>query len=257
MIISFDDCRRELLERGGKPAQGAYKDWLNRPGYEAVHSFVHGFRHDYLFTITYEEVRRARAESVHALGNVKKEEQLREVEDWTTPYAFQHLFHKFLEEERRVPTWQAFSGWLNEPAAAFFITPLLGHVGWGTATEQRKEALKRAFRWRLGKFYYSAMRELDLMVRLQSEFGVPVRYHLLADVLLRTDFWLGDNIICIYFANPQYREGSAGRKPPAERFLGAAKPPFKIHHVKIQRQGFGSFWVASDDSIGRLADVLA
>jgi hypothetical protein len=257
MKVSFDDCRRELLERGGRSALNTYRSWLNRPGYEAVHDFVHGFQHDYLFNITYEEIVQARKASDHALGDVKKEEQLREVEDWTTPFAFQHLFHRFLEEERQVPTWQTFSKWLNKPAAAFFIDPLFHHVKWSEADRQQRQWLRRAFRWRLGKFYYSAMRELDLMVRLQSEYGVPIRYHLLADVLLRTDFWLNSDIICVYFANPKYRAGNAGRKPPAETFMGRADPPFRIHHVEITRQGFGKFWVASDESIKTIATILA
>ncbi len=149
-----------------------------------------------------------------------------------------------------------FRGWLNGPVAAFFVAPLLEYVGWDLADKQRKEALKRAFRWRLGKFYYSAMRELDLIVRLQSEFDLPIRYHLLADVLLRTDFWLDDNVICIYFSNPRYREGQLGRKPPAERFLGMATPRFKIHHVEVERQGFGKFWTTSDSSLEQLAKIL-
>lgn len=219
-MTSFEDCRRELLARGGAPAQRAYDVWLRRRGYGAVHTLVHGFRHAYLEGITPAQLLDTRARSAHALGDVRTEEQLPEVENWTTPFAFEHLFHRYLEDQRRVPTWQEFSGWLNGEAAAFFVGPLLRGTGWHGADPARKRALKRAYRWRLGKFYYSALRELELYARLRHEYGLPLRYHLLADVLLRTDFWLGDNVVCLYFANPTYRDREAGRKPPAQQFLG-------------------------------------
>ncbi|WP_019588049.1 hypothetical protein [Deinococcus apachensis] len=255
-MTSFEDCRRELLERGGPPAQGVYRRWLGRPGYQPVHDFVHGFVHRYLGEITREELLDARARSEHALGDVRSEEQLREVEDWTTGFAFEHLFHHYLEERRAVPTWQDFSAWLNGDAASFFIHPLLQDLDWHQADRERKHELRRAFRWRLGKFYYSAMRELELFVRLRQEYGLPVHYHLLADVLLRSDFWVNDDVVCIYFANPKYRDRDRGRKPQAEQFLGKADPPFRIHHVAIERQGYGNFWISSDASVERLAHTL-
>jgi len=256
-LTSFQDCQRELLERGGAPAQRAYAAWLRRPGYGAVHDFVHGFRHDHLERITCEELADTRGRSEHALGDVRTGEQLPEVENWTAPFAFEHLFHRYLEERRSVPTWQDFSGWLGGEAAAFFVGPLLRDTGWHGADPARKRALKRAYRWRLGKFYYSALRELDLYVRLRQDYGLPLRYHLLADVLLRTDFWLGDNIVCLYFANPTYRDRDAGRKPLAERFLGQATPPFTIHHIPIERQGAGRLWLPTDESLRRLARALS
>lgn len=255
-MTSFEDCRRELLVRGGPAAQSAYRAWLARPGYEAVHEFVHSFTHTYLASVTPKELADVRSRSAHALGDVRTEEQLQEVEDWTTPFAFQHLFHRFLETERHAPTWQEFSAWLNGDAAAFFVQPLLSHVGWDEAGKERRVKLRRAFRWRLGKFYYSAMRELELFARLRHEYGLPLRYHLLADVLLRVDFWLNGDVVCVYFANPKYRDRDQGRKPPAERFLSTADPLFNIHHVAIERQGYGNFWVPDDASIRKLAKTL-
>lgn len=108
----------------------------------------------------------------------------------------------------------------------------------------------------MGKFYYSAVRELDVQVRLREEHGLPLRYHLLADLLLRTDYWLGDALVCVSFANPKYREQEAGCRPPAAVFLGLAAPPFTIHHIGIERQGFGNFWIASDESLVALARRL-
>lgn len=179
-----------------------------------------------------------------------------EVEDWTTPFAFQHLFHKYIEVERKVPTRQDFAAWLRGDAAAFFIHPLLEHVGWETADRERRRKLKRAFRWRIGKFHLSSMRELDVFVRLRSVYGIPVRYHVLADVLLRVDLWHGDDLVCLYFPNPKYRDQEAGRKAPAEKFFSSASPSFCIHHVTIHRQGFGRLWVADEDSMRKLTRLL-
>ena len=113
----------------------------------------------------------------------------------------------------------------------------------------------RAIRWRVGKFYYSALREVDLLLAVR-ELGVDLKYHLLADVLLRADFWSGDMVVCTYFPNTYYRYGRAGRKPPAATFLGSANPPFNIVDFPVERQGFGKLWVISDKSKRDLASKL-
>lgn len=88
-----------------------------------------------------------------------------------------------------------------------------------------------------------------MLTRMREEHGIPLRYHVLANVLLRADFWIGDVILCTYFPNPKYRSGDTGRKPPAERFLGDADPPLEILDVEVERQGFGNFWTLSAESL--------
>jgi hypothetical protein len=100
------------------------------------------------------------------------------------------------------------------------------------------------------------MREVDLLLRLRNA-GIPVRYHLLADVLFRADLWLNSLVVCLYFPNPNYRSGKdAGRKPPAESFFAGATPSFEIVHFPVERQGFGRVWLAKDDSLRALAQLI-
>lgn len=256
MTVCFDDCKRELLERGGAPARRAYDRWRRREGYEKVVAFVHETEHRHLFAVTPEHLDEVKRRSEHALGDVQSTEQLPRVEDFTCPFALQHLFHDYLERHERVPTWQEWNEWMWGPACRGFVLPLLDSLGWADASSPERGAFERATRWRLGKFYYSAVREVELLTRLRVEHGVPLKYHVLADVLLRADFWLGDVVVCTYFPNPTYRDRKAGRKPPAQRYLGQAEPPLSILHVPVERQGFGTFWSISDASLLRLADAV-
>ncbi len=87
--------------------------------------------------------------------------------------------------------------------------------------------------------------------------GLDVRYHIIADVLFRADFWIGNLIVSLYFPNSNYRHGkNEGRKPPAEKFFTGANPPFKVVHFPVERQGFGKVWLASTDSIARLKELI-
>lgn len=106
------------------------------------------------------------------------------------------------------------------------------------AQKGKKEAwyrVKRAIRWRLGKFYLSAIRELDLLTRLR-ELGVPLRYQLPEDVLLRLDFWTE----------------TRDRQVPAERFF----PAIEVSHLKIERQRYGRPSLATDEAVRLLAEQL-
>lgn len=70
MTIDLEDCRRELLDRSNRAGAHAYQQWLNRPGFEDVHSFVCGFTHKHLFEITVHELNSVKKRSNHALGDV-------------------------------------------------------------------------------------------------------------------------------------------------------------------------------------------
>lgn len=123
-------------------------------------------------------------------------------------------------------------------------------------SEDQRRAWSRAAKWRLGKFYLSAIREIDVLAKLRHS-GLELKYHLLADVLFRADFWRGNTLVCLYFPNPAYRSGSkTGRKPPAERFFDGAVPPFNIIHFPVGRQGFAKVWRADRVSIDDLSKLV-
>ena len=106
LSVSFEDCRRELIEAGGPAAQEVYRRWRARaesqPAYKDVVAFVEGFTHQYLFTITEDQLEAAKRRSQHALGQLRKEEaEDRRIEDFDTPFALHHLFHMYLDRGAR------------------------------------------------------------------------------------------------------------------------------------------------------------
>ena len=263
MKISFDDCRAQLLDKSGKAGHGAYAEWRARANGRDVVRFVESFTHETLLRLTPADMKSVMSESDHALGDVRSEEQLRFIENFTCPFALQHIFHYFIESQRHVPTWQEFDLFVRKTAQEFWMEPMRSFLRSSCAAHQVKsnspigwEAVNRAIRWRLGKFYYSAMREIDLFVRVRSA-GLDIKYHIFADVLLRVDFWRGMDLICVYFRNGNYRDGAEGRKKPTSSFFNDEAYPFKVHHVDIFRQGAGRFWLATEDSIEGLVNVLS
>lgn len=254
MNVDYQCCYAELVQRGGSSTEAVLSAWRQKPGYGEVVSFVENFDHRALFQLSSEDVLGALRATEHALGNVEAAEQLPEIENFTCPFALQHLFHRLIERTGELPTWQRFWKWLNRQARGKWIDqiePLARHLR-GIHGSSRVD---KAIRWRLGKFYYSAVREVDLLVSLR-EAGVGIKYHILADVLLRCDFWYEDTVVCTYFPNGRYRHGEEGRKAPAVDFLGAANPPFHILHFEVKRQGFGRAWLVSTQSKEALLRAL-
>ncbi len=254
MAVTFENCKNDLLDRAGSPALKAYQEWQNRPGYEKVVEFVEGFNHKVLFELKPCDVLYVMENTEHALGDIRKENQIKEIENFTCPFALQHIFHRYIENAGRIPTWQQFSRWIQKQAYPHWleeIQPLKERL----LQQYSKKRVSDAIQWRLGKFYYSALRELDLLVWLRAQ-SLDVKYHLLSDVLLRVDFWIDDLLICIYFPNKRYRDGQKGRKPPAEYFFNQARPPFRILDFPVERQGFGRLWLVSDQSKQALAERI-
>jgi hypothetical protein len=106
----------------------------------------------------------ARRHSDHALGDLKKAEaEDSRIENFDTPFALHHLFHRFLEENSIVPTWQEWWAWLTTGAGKrFYVHHVQREFGWGKLEENERKHLRDALQWRLGKFYYSVFRELEL-----------------------------------------------------------------------------------------------
>lgn len=260
--ISFQDCKTQLLDKAGSAGARAYEEWRNRRGWEDVVTFVEGFTHQVLLTLQPTDLKKVMLHSEHALGDVQKEERIKEIEDFTCPFALQHVFHHYLETSGHVPTWQQFDKYVRDTAKHFWMDPMRDFcrtnyriqtirknspIGW--------ESINRAIRWRLGKFYYSAVREIDLFVRLRNS-GLKVYYHIFADVLLRVDLWRDNDLVCVYFRNKDFRDQDVGRKKAAAEFFNDEKSKFKIHHLDIERQGGGRFWIASEESVKKLINVL-
>ncbi len=253
--IDYQACYDGLVARGGATAIDAVAHWEKRRDLAEVIPFVKSFAHEALFQITSDEVRCVLDKTEHALGDVESNEQLAFVENFSCPFALHHLFHRLVERTCSLPTWQRFWRWMNNQAKDKWIDPL-----WHSARLNLKnisnEEIERAIRWRMGKFYYSAIREIEFLSSMR-ERNIDLNYHVLADVLLRADFWTKDHIICIYFPNKIYRTEISGRKPPASRFFESASPPFNIIDFGVESFGYGRAWLIKDKSKDELANLLA
>lgn len=218
--------------------------------------FVEGFTHQFIYTLSPAEIQDAIKRTGHALGEVEKEEAITSIQDFTCPFALHHIFHELIETQRIVPRWEDFNAFVKRDVRGKWYEPLrnasgaLPEIKAMIAALGKQEAwdrAKRAIQWRLGNFYLSAMRELDLFVRLRH-MGVPLRYHVLADVLLRVDFWTPDTLLCVYFENRRYRD----RKHSTEDFFTG----IPIVHTRFERQGFGKIWLADKLAVNELRDEL-
>lgn len=254
--VSFAECYNDIVVNSGPNGREEYEKWIKRPGYEAVVKFVREFRHEYIFSVTSKQVRAKVEQSSHALGNVQSNEQIKFIEDFTTPFAFQHIFHSLVEEIRSVPTWREFRDWVViGKAKPCWYDPLrealVRQHGSEPLPAEKRRAWSRAARWRLGKVYLSNIREIDMLSRLR-ESGLPVKYHVLADVLMRVDFWVDNIIICTYSPNEFYRSGISGRKKKAEQLFENSETAFRILHLQIEHQGAGQVWLASQQSMDKM-----
>jgi hypothetical protein len=252
--ISYEDVIRELVHRAGTPASAAVQEWRRRHGFQKVVAFVEAFEHSVLFQLRPGDITAVIGHTEHALGNVKKEMKIRSIEDFHCPFALQHLFHRCIERIGHIPTWQEYWSWMERQAAPYWLDPLNVSLK-ATGHQYQPDQITAAIRWRLGNFYYSAVREIDLLVWLRAR-GLPVRYHVLADVLLRVDLWLRDFLVCAYVSNEVYRQGSQGRKRSVSEFFHAAQPPFRVLHFTAERHGFGKLWLISEQSKRSLANQL-
>lgn len=192
--ISFDDCCKVFLRPAADKVKEAYDKWARDPWRRDVVRFVGQFEHSHLYGLGPEAVREVMDRSAHPLGDVEKEEQLEVIENFTTPFALQHLLHWYIEKNHALPTWKEFRDWMVDGDAAPHWHLLLKQKLGPAKDDSERSMWSRAARWRLGKFYLSAMREIDLFVRVRAE-GVPLNYYMLADVLFRADFWIDDLVV--------------------------------------------------------------
>ena len=105
--------------------------------------------------------------------------------------------------------------------------------------------------------YYSNMREIDFLARMREQHAVRLKYHVFADVRLRTDFWVGDDNISVFLSNSHYRGKGKSRKESAEELLRDRARPMRFHEVEFpNRYDHGELYRVSDEQIDSLAQSL-
>ncbi|MGI6604104.1 MAG: hypothetical protein ACOX2S_03355 [bacterium] len=222
MEVSFEDCVNELVARSEEAKQRLqnwenrhkrYSDRRNRELQLEFNEAVKKTVHKRLFEVTTREIERA-SQGGHALGDLDPDrDSLKEVEDFDTPFAQQYFFHALLEGNSHVPTFQEFWDEINGRYRQYYIERLEAALAGTSYTKQQKE---RAIRWRLGKTYYSSLRELYLFAALRERYQLALKYHIFADLVLKYDGWLGEKVLQLKVPNKYEQsacrgDGSCGR----------------------------------------------
>jgi hypothetical protein len=197
------------------------------------------------------DVEAACACTVHALGDIKKKDALsvRSIVDWHPSFAFQHVLHYCLEASGAAPTYQAFRDFCrtDPQARSMLADPSIRAVERAMASGFTRQLAQAAMQWRVGNAYLSFMRELYVLAVLRDA-GVDARYHVLADVLFRVDFWVSDLCLSVFVGNPMFLAGSSGRKIPAPDLLADA--PFQFAHLELPtRHEYGRVHLPDPDEI--------
>lgn len=268
MEVSFDQAVKTLIQTDNALAD--LRRWENRSyvyklaGYEGLafqqdlfRDRVKQFVHQHVFQVTSEEVLSVLERTEHALGDLEKrhdEQDLIEEAPW--PFSFSYYLHTMIERTGGVPLWQDLwaAAWDGEFRPWYRDT--LPDVVRMAAHKVRLEAvlspeqLERGAQWRLGKYYYSALRELYLYARLRENYGIHLKYHLFADVRLFVDGWTEEGVLlCLRLRN--WRENRKGTPetwmPPGFRVVRAA--------AAFGRRGKG--WLPDDQSIEAVAGLIA
>ena len=233
--IMFRTFWRDIVERGGDRALATYDAWMAKSSadrrFVRVQEFVHRIDHSFLHSLRVADVERvtshpdSRIRTEHALpGNIRwNEDWVKATARFSTPWALAFIMHGYMEKTRRIPRWSEFLAFLRGEAFNLYYGPFRDKFGYagleGPGRGAAEAERDRGFLYRAGTYYYSFLRELDLMTRLRCEHGLPVRYHVLADVDYRFDFWCGDVLVLIFVSSGYRAEkegGDRGKKDPAD-----------------------------------------
>ncbi|MBD5657261.1 MAG: hypothetical protein IAI50_19085 [Candidatus Eremiobacteraeota bacterium] len=183
------------------------------------------------------------------------------------PWSVMQIFHKYLEAERTIPDWPTFYDLVDRREAdrivgayrfEFWIDYTDGlrkHPHFQELLRGRTEALASmleiGLRWRLSNIYFSALRELELIILLRERFALDVKYHVLADTVFKADLWalVGNEVrtVAIYIRSDKLR-----RKQPLAKLL--PPPDFVTRDIEVYRQPIRfAYWPITEASVEKVA----
>jgi hypothetical protein len=220
---TYDDVIRQFVD-GSSAAARVLEAWRSDPHKAEVIPFVEASRTIALYAETPEHVQRVCARTEHALGEVRRTvaESVSSIVDWHPSFAFEHVFHYADETAGELVTYQVFRDFCgsNAHARRMLLQPARAAVAAAEAEGADPRAARDAMRWRVGNAYLAHVKE-TFVVAVLREAGFDARYHVLADVLFRVDFWIDRVAFSLYVVNAKYRDGATlGRKPPPGTVLG-------------------------------------
>lgn len=251
----------EVLERFNMTdtARRKYHVWSNGRRRHTVMPLVLAHRTDALYAVTVEDIARLQDPKKHALGNIKRAEgeRVKGIVDWSPDFAFTHVFHYTLEKLGHLPDWLEFRKFCEDDATArqALWVPAQRKID-EEAKFHGRETASKSMRWRIGKAFYSFVREVHLIACLHAR-GIDVRVHPLADALFRVDAWWDDTVLSLYIGNAFSRNGNRGRKDLPEEILAGSPQPLRFETVKLKpADKFGVVHLARQEDIDRVAERL-
>ena len=258
---SFADAFEAFVEHGGERATSAYIEWEARKTLRAagVVDFVKSFTHERLYRISRDDLNKVIDTTDHPLReiwprrNKRDQEAVDLVADADVAWSFMQVFHMYVEAQG-LPTWQAFRSFLVGDGLKYIWGPYKEQLEYDQQPLNLKhQALVRdGTAWRLGNMYYSALREVDILISL-GEQGIAAQYHVLADALFAVDFWCGSRLASVYIQNPDFKsvDGGGRKTRPQELFRNSH---FTFCDFAIQKQKVsGKFWPVSARTIEDIA----
>jgi len=173
-------------------------------------------------------------------GTRKSDWMVPEIENMTGGLPLAMGFHNYVEQFGRIPTWSQARQWFSDSSqSSIFHDP-----AWEKYRANRsnipEERWERGICWRIGNAYLSFIREMDFLSRMVHVHGIPLRMHILADAVLKVDFWCGPHAVCVFIPNDMKRR----KKTPVAGINGV------VHEVMI---GDGTAWVEENGLRRRLA----
>lgn len=255
---TYQDVTDHFIERSCR-ARSFLEAWRQQPDKAAVVPFVEAAVTRAVYALSPADVEDACRRTEHALGDIRKETvgAVDAIVDWHPAFAFQHVLHYVLEATDGIPTYQDFRAFCrsDSEARAMLAAPAAERVRVAESLGATRQDARDAMRWRVGNAYLSFLRELYVLTVLR-EAGVDARYHVLADVLLRVDFWAGDLCFSLFVRSPRFMTASGGRKIPAPSVL--ADGPFAFAQLELPvRREYGRVHLPDRGDVLRAAEDAA
>jgi hypothetical protein len=233
VVTSADVVQRFATTRR---ASGCFAAWKSDPRRFQVVPAVMEHVSQVVMSASLDEVEQVCVSTSHALGDIQKAtiDPVTHVRDWTTSFAFTHVFHFISERDGAIPTWQRLcAAWQQPPFADMLYIPTRRAIEEIAASSSFDEdVVKQAMHWRLGNSYYSFLREQWVHAYLRSR-GIPVLQHPLSDALYRVDGWCDDTIVSLFIGNETYRTKYSGRKVRPSYLLAGAQSAWRFIDIEL------------------------
>lgn len=240
----FEHVLSQLVVPAGLSA--LVSDWQDARGRDDpwLIPYVTQFRHEAISRIKPYQVKQVCL--TYALGDLTPQDAHPVVADAHIPWTIEYLFHDYVERERTLPSWDVFRDYIRSGERRFEWWVPLGKLALAAGLTPRRA--ERAMLWRLAHCWQSCMRELHFLATLHHKHGLPVRYHMFADVALQVDAWVGNQLIQVFVRSPYFER----KRDPRLVF-----PGFDVHQVEVPHQGHGVVWFVPERRIDDLFyDVL-